>query len=302
MPSGILLLDKPLGLSSNAALQKVRRALGANKAGHVGTLDPLATGMLPICLDEATKVISDIESGDKAYDFTIGLGARTATGDLEGAVVERAPLPSLDAMSIGAVLPRFRGAQLQIPPMYSAIKRDGRPLYELARAGQEVERNPRPVTIREIGVIDIRPAEIDLTCICSKGTYVRTLAEDIARALGTQGHVRRLRRLWVEPFGGRPMASLLGVLDNPAEAIAALLPSDAALPHLPAVELATPEVARCLQGQAVAAKAGASATIPIGTRLRIYAEGGAFLGIGEQLANRFIRPRRLLAPSGVQAG
>ena len=159
MPTGIILLDKPKGLTSNGALQRVRKAYGAKSAGHVGTLDPMATGMLPICLDEATKVIAEIESGAKAYDFTIHLGARTDTGDAEGEVVETAAVPALDPATVEAALARFRGVQPQVPPMYSALKRDGRPLYELARQGVEVERAPRNIDITRLVALEVDDPE-----------------------------------------------------------------------------------------------------------------------------------------------
>src|SRR5689334_23391842 len=199
MPTGILLLDKPQGLTSNGALQRVRKAFGARSAGHVGTLDPMATGMLPLCLDEATKVIAEIESGSKCYEFTVQLGARTDTGDAEGEVVERHAIPPLDASRIRAVISGFLGVQKQVPPMYSALKRDGRPLYELARQGMEVEREARTIDIRRLELTAAGPGSIDLVCECAKGTYIRVLGEDIARALGTVGHLTRLRRSWVEP-------------------------------------------------------------------------------------------------------
>src|SRR6185436_2182512 len=185
MPTGILLLDKPRGLTSNGALQRVRRAYGANSAGHVGTLDPMATGMLPVCLDEATKVIAEIESGAKCYEFTVELGARTDTGDADGEVVERCAVPALDSTRVSTVLAGFLGVQQQVPPMYSALKREGRPLYELARRGVEVERAPRSIEIRRLELVELRPGSLDLVCECAKGTYIRVLGEDIARALGT---------------------------------------------------------------------------------------------------------------------
>src|SRR6185312_8488873 len=173
MRSGILLLDKPVGLSSNAALQRVRRLLGADKAGHVGSLDPLATGMLPICLGEATKVAGEILSGRKCYRFTIQLGARTATGDTEGEIVERAPVPTLDRPYLEARLSKFVGPQDQVPPMYSAIKRDGQPLYKLARSGIEVERAPRRIEIFQLTLVEVDGASVKLETLCSKGTYIR---------------------------------------------------------------------------------------------------------------------------------
>src|SRR5882724_3248691 len=172
--------------------------LRAEKAGHVGSLDPLATGMLPICLGEATKIAGEILSGRKRYLFTIALGARTATGDVEGAVVETQSVPAFDRAMLDATLSRFMGRQTQIPPMYSAIKRDGQPLYKLARAGIEVERAPRTIEIFTLTLLTATSSHLELEVLCSKGTYVRTLAEDIAKALGTCGHVQALRRVYVE--------------------------------------------------------------------------------------------------------
>src|SRR4051812_40887470 len=171
MPNGILLLDKPKGLTSNGALQRVRKAYGAASAGHIGTLDPMATGMLPLCLDEATKVIAEIESGAKCYEFTVQLGARTDTGDAEGQIVAEQPVPALDARLIEHALVGFRGTTQQIPPMYSALKREGRPLYELARKGIEVERAARTIEIRRLELVAARSDALDLVCECAKGTY-----------------------------------------------------------------------------------------------------------------------------------
>jgi tRNA pseudouridine55 synthase len=299
VPSGILLLDKPLGLSSNAALQRVRRALGAHKAGHVGTLDPLASGMLPVCLDEATKVVADIESGRKAYEFSVAFGSRTSTGDAEGAEIERASVPELSREAIERVLAALRGAQRQTPPMYSAIKRSGRPLYELARAGIEVERAARPVVIHELRLIECGPTLARCACECSKGTYIRALAEDIARALGTVGHVVALRRAWVEPFEGLGMVELEQVLDDPVAARHALLAPDRALGFLAAVTLQGADIERCRHGQRVAATVIAPSPeggMASGTRVRLYAASGGFLGLGEWLGDGSVQPKRLLAP------
>ncbi len=167
MPTGIILLDKPQGLTSNGALQRLRKAFGAQSAGHVGTLDPMATGMLPICLDEATKVIAEIESGAKAYEFTLRLGARTDTGDADGQVVQTLPVPTPDAATLEAVLARFRGVQSQVPPMFSALKRDGRPLYELARQGLEVDRPARTIEIRQLSLEARTGDSLRLRCDCA---------------------------------------------------------------------------------------------------------------------------------------
>src|SRR5688500_17987567 len=181
MPTGIIVIDKPQGLTSNGTLQRVRKAFGAHSAGHVGTLDPMATGMLPLCLDEATKVIAEIESGAKCYEFTVQLGARTDTGDAEGQVVEEQAVPPLDEGRVESVLLEFRGIVQQVPPMFSALKRQGRPLYELARQGIEVDRSARSIEIRQLTLVELARDRLRLVCECAKGTYIRVLGEDIAR-------------------------------------------------------------------------------------------------------------------------
>jgi tRNA pseudouridine55 synthase len=289
--NGILLLDKPLRLSSNAALQKTRRMLGASKAGHVGSLDPLATGMLPICLGEATKIAGDILSGRKMYRFTVALGTRTSTGDTEGGVVESAPVPSFDDARLDAVLAQFLGHQTQIPPMYSALKKDGQPLYKLARAGIEVERAARQIEIFSLERHGRSAGQLDLEVLCSKGTYVRTLAEDIAKALGTCGHVQALRRVYVEPFDNAPMETLESI----ASAIEAggrpvILPADAPLQHMPAVRLDSTATAKILHGQPVSAGECGTAG-----RVRLYDAEGAFIGIGESDGAGGVRPKRLFS-------
>lgn len=289
MLSGILLLDKPLGLSSNSALQRVRRTLGVDKAGHVGSLDPLATGMLPICLGEATKIAGDVLSGRKCYRFTVGLGSRTSTGDTEGGVVETAPVPTLDPAAIEAVRQRFLGRQTQIPPMYSALKRDGQPLYKLARAGVEVERQAREIEIFELTVLDAGATHIELETLCSKGTYIRVLAEDLAKALGTCGHVTALRRVYVEPFDNEPMETLESVMDALQQGRSPrVLPADWPLGHLPRVSLSGVLVTRLMHGQAV--PVGEALDAP---RIRLYDEAGRFLGIGTGDGHGSVQPRRL---------
>ena len=286
---GVLLLDKPVGLSSNRALQRVRRLLRADKAGHVGSLDPLATGMLPICLGEATKVAGEILSGRKRYRFTVQLGARTATGDAEGEVVETAAIPALDRALLEERLQGFVGQQDQVPPMYSAIKRAGQPLYKLARAGLEVEREPRRIEIFELALVALAADALELEALCSKGTYIRTLAEDIARALGTCGHVTALRRLYVEPFQDEPMQTLdtvaAAATPDPVGALR-ILPADWPLGHLPAVPLDALATTRILHGQTVD-----GGRVP-GT-VRLYDNAGRFLGIGEADGRGAVRPRRL---------
>ena len=279
---GIVLLDKPLGVSSNHALQRVKRMLGAAKAGHVGSLDPLATGMLPICLGEATKIAGEILSGRKCYRFTIKLGARTATGDVEGEFVETCAVPALEPAQIEQALSQFLGKQQQTPPMYSAIKKGGQPLYKLARAGIEVERAAREIVIFELRQLGLEGAELQLETVCSKGTYIRVLAEDIARALGTCGHVVSLRRLYVEPFEGEVMQTLEAL-----EQGARVLPADRGVPNLAAVHLSAQATARLLQGQAIVLET----PHPEG-RVRLYDSTGDFFGIGAA-AEGELRPRRL---------
>jgi tRNA pseudouridine55 synthase len=287
--SGILLLDKPRGLSSNAALQKTRRLLRADKAGHVGSLDPLATGMLPICLGEATKIAGDVLSGRKLYRFTVELGARTATGDTEGAVVETAPIPEFDRVRLDSILRSFEGRQSQVPPMYSALKRDGQPLYKLARAGIEVERAARDIEIFSLTLVGWSATQLELEVLCSKGTYVRTLAEDLAKALGTCGHVTSLRRVYVEPFERAAMETL----ESLAEGLASgrepvMIAPDAPLQHLVAVHLDQRATGQVLHGQAVFADDHGTSG-----RVRLYDNVGTFLGIGEADGVGGVRPRRL---------
>ena len=286
--TGILLLDKPEGLSSNAALQRVKRAVGASKAGHVGSLDPLATGMLPICLGEATKVAGEIVGGRKHYAFDVALGTRTATGDREGAVIETAPVPALEPAAIEHELQRFCGRLLQVPPMYSALKRAGQPLYRLARAGIEVDRTAREITIESLSLVALRASVASFETQCSKGTYIRVLAEDIARALGTCGHVIRLRRLCVAPFEREPMLGLEEVESVcRAGRLPRLIAPDHALTGLPALELPQAAALRLCRGQAVAVSGVASG------RVRLYDHRGRFLGLGAADGQGMVRPKRM---------
>jgi tRNA pseudouridine55 synthase len=294
MPTGIVLLDKPAGLSSNAALQRVRRLYGAAKAGHAGSLDPLATGMLPICLDEATKIAGEILASRKRYRFAIALGERTATGDAEGEVIERSAVPELEPRGIEAVLAGLLGPGLQVPPMYSALKRDGRPLYALARAGVTVEREARPIELFELTLEGLEARRLECATVCSKGTYVRVLAEDIARALGTCGHVAMLRREWVAPFELEPMHTL-EALERAAHSgePLGLLAADAPLGHLPAVRLDAARAERVRHGQAVPHEAAAAGTV------RLYDAQDRFMGLGA-LAPGEVRPRRLFTELQIQ--
>lgn len=292
MPCGILLLDKPLGLSSNAALQRVRRVFHGAKAGHTGSLDPLATGMLPICLGEATKIAGDLLDGDKTYEFELQLGERRSTGDREGEVIERLPLEAGWQARLEGVLPRFRGPILQVPPMYSALKHQGEPLYRLARRGEDIERPARPVVIGSLELLGTTDGTATLAVRCSKGTYVRTLGEDLAAAIGSCGHLAALRRTAVAPFEDQPMHTLEAV-QAAADPEALLLGADAALPHLPPLRLDGTQVERLLQGQRLRL---AGATVE--GRVRIYDGSGRFRGIAEFLPDGVLHPRRLFNDLG----
>ena len=222
---GILLLDKPAGLSSNHALQRARRALDARKAGHTGTLDPFATGLLVCCLGRATRLAASLFEADKTYLATLQLGTETDTGDLDGTPVSRAEaVPAFDAAAIEAVLAAFRGEIEQVPPMYSALKRDGKPLYAYAREGVVLEREPRRVRIDELCLLKISGTQVQLRVSCSKGTYVRTLAQDIGRALGCLAHLSALRRTRVGPFDVADAVTLDGLqaMERPLDAVIAI--------------------------------------------------------------------------------
>jgi tRNA pseudouridine55 synthase len=288
MHCGILLLDKPHGMSSNSATLRVRRLLGATKAGHVGTLDPLATGMLPVCVGEATKVAGDILWGAKHYRFTIALGAQTATGDLEGEVIERAPVPPLSAEAIAGALRARVGSQPQTPPMYSAVKQQGQPLYRLARRGITVERSARQIEIHELICLRADAVTIECEVRCGAGTYVRVLAEDIARDLGTCGHVAALRRLAVEPFAEREMLAFEEIERRQAAGRPVpLVAAELALAHMPCVELSLEATRRLRHGQAVEAPGN------LRGRVRVFGEGRQFLGLGEADGQGQLKPKRL---------
>lgn len=290
---GVLLLDKPPEMTSNRALQWVKWCYGARKGGHTGSLDPFASGMLPICLGEATKFAGLLLDADKIYRVRIRFGTRTDTGDAEGRPTEtgRTEIPP---ELLELALERFRGPIAQVPPMYSALKHQGRRLYELARAGREVRREPRMVHITELVVEQADPRYPVLRVRCSKGTYIRTLVEDIATAVGTVAYACELRRLAVLPFQASAMVDAAAVEAARRSGLAALdallLPVDCLLAGWPSCDL-TAEAARGLRhGGAVGA--------PPGTRpgfVRLYDEGGTLLGLGEVLPDGRLAPRRLLA-------
>lgn len=293
---GVLLLNKPLGLTSNAALQRVKRIYQAKKAGHTGNLDPLATGMLPICLGEATKVSAFLLDADKHYATTCKLGVTTSTGDTEGDIVERRPVPALKKNKLDKLLDRFRGEIQQIPPMYSAIKHQGTPLYKLARQGVKVERSARTVNIHALEIESVQGDLLALRIECSKGTYIRTLVEDIGGALGCGAHVLQLHRTLTAPFTTEPMHTLdeIGRISEagPEALNDLLLPVDAALQDWPETSVG-PDMALYLrQGQPVLVP-----QTPVEGLLRLYAkhtDGQQFIGIGQVMDDGRIGPKRLI--------
>jgi len=287
--SGILLLDKALGVSSNTALQQVRALYNAAKAGHAGSLDPLASGLLPVCFGQATKVCGRLLSSGKTYRVLVQLGARTESGDGETPVIERAVVPPLDDRSVDAALAAFLGPQQQVPPMHSALKFEGKRLYELARRGESVEREPRAIVIHRIARVRLEGDELEFDVYCSKGTYIRTLAADIAAGLGTIGYVRGLRRLSLDPFDDLPMYTLEQLTGlSPEARDALLLQPDRAFLDLPQVDLADDAVEGLLQGRTVAARQRAAPG-----ELRAYDDRGRFLGMVQGAPDGRVRPVRL---------
>ncbi|QOR40477.1 tRNA pseudouridine(55) synthase TruB [Billgrantia diversa] len=290
--NGVLLLDKPKGASSNHALQRARRLLQAQKAGHTGTLDPMATGLLPVCLGEATKFSAHLLEADKVYRTRVQLGAVTDTGDAEGEVVECCEVPPLSVEDIERVLERFRGEIDQTPPMYSALKHQGRKLYELAREGKSVERAVRRVTVYDARLLAFEGEVFELEVRVSKGTYIRTLAEDIGRALGCGAHITALRRLATGPFGSEGMLALetLESLPGQSEREATLLPVDVLVAHLPRLDVDEAARQRLMHGQSANVD-GAGARV--GETARLYCDE-AFLGLGVVTGPQEVAPRRLL--------
>ncbi len=289
---GILLLDKALGMSSNKALQTARFFYQADKAGHTGSLDPLASGMLPICFGEATKVSGLLLDASKRYQTTATLGFVSSTGDEEGEKLHSRAIPTLSPELIEAVLCRFRGSLQQIPPMYSALKKDGQPLYKLARQGVEVERKPRQVTIYQLHLLSFSENSLQLDVVCSKGTYIRTLVEDIGEALGCGAYVSRLHRVSVDPFAEQAMYSLehlRALAEQDADALDnLLLPIDVALPQLPKLELSAEWVVRLQQGQRIKVDCADTALI------RLYSPTQTFIGLGT-IQHHLLLAKRLLA-------
>lgn len=293
--NGVLLLDKPTGITSNAALQMVKRLFNANKAGHTGSLDPLASGMLPICLGEATKISGFLLSADKEYRALCKLGVTTDSGDADGEIRETRPLGELSKAQVQEVLESFLGQSQQIPPMHSAIKRDGQPLYKLAHQGVEVEREPRDITIHSLKLIRLEGDELEFDVHCSKGTYIRVLAEDIGEALGCGAHVAGLRRTGVGALDDFPMhtlESLQAIAESSGMAglDELLLPMESTLPDWPEVRLSEDASFYLCQGQPVFVP-----QLKDRGWVRLYAGDKRFLGLGTVLDDGRVAPKRLLS-------
>jgi len=292
--NGILLLDKGVGMTSNAALQEVKKLFFAKKAGHTGSLDPLASGLLPLCLGEATKLSQFLLDSDKVYEGVCQLGSKTTTGDAEGEVIETKPVPKFDEHSLKKVFSQFLGDIEQIPPMHSAIKQNGQPLYKLAHQGIVVEREPRPVHIYELTCLEVHEASFKFSLRCSKGTYVRTLAEDMGEVMGCGAHLTDLRRTHVGPFD-------LDAAVTPEELthIAAdeghqgldklMIPIDKALENWPAVHLTENSTYYVKQGQPVQV-----AKAPTSGWVRLFANNDHFIGVGQIMDDGRVAPKRLL--------
>jgi len=285
---GVLLLNKPVGITSNAALQKAKWLLNAKKAGHTGTLDPFADGLLPLCFGEATKFSAYLLDADKRYRAVMQLGVTTSTGDPEGEILNTCEVTA-SCDDIDAALPRFRGEIEQIPPMHSALKHQGRPLYEYARAGIEIDRPPRKVTIRSLKIIDCDPPRVVFDVQCSAGTYIRTLAQDIGAVLGCGAHLTALARTDVAGFKLEQAHSLaeLEALDADQRR-ALLMPADCLVAHLPAVQLDATDAGALCQGRSIAHPA------PHTGLMRVYTLTHSFIGLAHAEAGLLV-PRRLIA-------
>lgn len=287
---GILLLDKPLGLTSAGAVARVKRLFGARKAGHTGSLDPLASGLLPICFGEATKFGTQLLEADKSYRVTVRLGERTPSADRESEVIETRALPAFSHQQLELALASFPRDYQQVPPMHSALKQDGKPLYEYARAGITRERAARAITIHELRLLDWQAPEVSFEVRCTKGAYIRVLAEDLATQLGTIGHLAALRRVTVAPFVAEPQWSFEAL-----EALSLeqrhriLLPVDAALSAWRRYDLPAGGVSALRQGQSL------NVALELPGMVRIYTAGLGFLGLGEIQAAGLLRPLRLIS-------
>jgi tRNA pseudouridine55 synthase len=295
--NGVLLLDKPEGMTSNKALQEVKFLFKAAKAGHTGSLDPLATGLLPICFGEATKLSAFLLDADKRYQVKVKLGEITTTADAEGEVVETADPSGVTEAALSETLSEFLGEQQQLPPMYSAIKHKGERLYKLARQGIEVEREPRTIHIRSIDLLSFDLPEFEIDVRCSKGTYVRTLAEDIGKRLGCGAYVSGLRRTGVGPYDDHAMLTLEAIQNAYGERRFAemdqwLLPLESALAEWPEVALSADAAFYMKQGQPILVP-----NAPTSGWVRLYANKNDFLGVGQILEDGRVAPKRLMQVS-----
>jgi len=286
---GMLLLDKPAGITSNGALQQAKRLFTARKAGHTGSLDPIATGLLPLCFGEATKLSQFLINSDKQYITRLRLGQRTATGDSEGAVIAESPI-AFSSQDLERALCRFRGDYEQIPPMYSALKHQGKPLYKLAREGIEIERKARPVTVSELQVLNCDAQTLELMVHCSRGFYVRTLADDLGQILGCGAHIEQLRRTAVGDLRIQEAVSLATLEDcaDHAARMHYLLPMEAAVRGHPAIQLTSNAAFYLCRGQPVRASG-----LPDTGYVRLYGGAENFLGLGEVTDDGLVAPKRL---------
>ncbi len=295
--NGILLLDKGTGQSSNFELQRAKRFFNARKAGHTGSLDPLASGLLPICFGEATKVSAYLLDGDKRYQVKVRLGVVTDSGDKEGAIIAENPVQSFTGAELSPVLKSFEGEIYQVPPMYSALKHNGERLYKLARQGLEVERKARKITIRQIELLSFDETSLDLDVLCSKGTYIRTLAEDIGEKMGCGAHVEVLRRTAVNHFSvenGFSLADLEVAAEKGTESLfELLLPIDEAILTWPAVKLTDSQSALIKQGQSVEWPEEAVTDSMRGALIKLYSDSQDLIGLGEIDENGRLAPKRV---------
>lgn len=297
--TGVVIIDKPTGRSSNHVLQQVKRLFDAKKAGHTGALDPLATGVLPICLGEATKVSSYLLDADKSYRVTCQLGVVTDSGDSDGEVLATAEVPKFTEQTLLDILPKFIGEQDQVPPMFSALKYNGQPLYKLARQGIEVERKSRRITIYDIQLIGITADSFTLEVTCSKGTYIRTLVEDISHDLGCGGHVSMLRRLTAAGYSLEQALTIEELLEISEQGQTALddslLPTEDALPDWPAVH-ATSEMLLALRfGQTIKIEQAFQSA-----NVRLFGPDAEFIGLGEMTEQGIVAPKRVFVDHSIQ--
>ena len=289
--SGVLLLNKPKGISSNRALQRVRAMFNASKAGHTGNLDPMATGLLPLCFGEATKFSSYLLDADKAYIATARLGQVSDTGDAEGTIIQERPVPELSETQVREAMARFLGDIEQVPPMYSALKQNGQPLYKLAREGKTVERKARAVTIFELELLEWNAPDLTFSVRCSKGTYVRTLAQDIGEALGCGAHLVMLHRTHTGGFDATEMLGfdrLQSERDLEQSLDGYLLDTDVLVAHFPKKDLSAEETARILHGQDIACD-----QVYV-DKVRLYDDQARFIGLAESSEPGRLKPKRLV--------